>query len=325
MSFSINPDLVPLFRGLVTGLQPFAAAQEVELVFESSLESLHASYNPEEALSEITVLLSRIITFTPQSYYVKVLVGECEDNRERCILTIENTGVDLSKLGEILSAVKNGLLVERQKQGTRFFVSIPIKQNASTLKKPSENGVLLPKKYPMYFSSVSQRLSSYFSNTQNLEKAAELRSKSEGVFLKKVNAIIHWHISDSEFKVDTLAVAVALSRTQLFRKIKALTQMSPQQYLRFVRLEKAKKLLQSKEKDLNVSEVCYAVGFASKSHLRDLFKKSLVLTLLTLQNRKCNLRTIFRNIGSIQLYWYPLNLKYLKWMYNLKYIVLWII
>ena len=80
-------------------------------------------------------------------------------------------------------------------------------------------------------------------------------------------------MSDTNFKVDTLSNAMALSRTQLFRKIKSLTQMSPQQYLRFVRLETAKKLLQSKDKDLNVSEVCYAVGFASKSHFTRSFQK----------------------------------------------------
>ncbi|MFK7814333.1 MAG: helix-turn-helix domain-containing protein [Maribacter sp.] len=273
MSFSINADLVPLFRGLVTGLQPFATAQEVELVFESSVENLLASYNPEEVLSEITVLLSRVVTFTPQSYCVKVSVDECNENNKRGILTIENTGVDLSKLGEILSSVKNGLLVERQKQGTRFVISIPTNQNSSVLKKPIEKTNILPRQYPMYFSAVSKRLSTHFSNTKNLEKSAELKSASEGVFIKKVNAVINSHLADSDFKVDSLADAMALSRTQLFRKIKMLTKMSPQQYLRFVRLEKAKKLLQSKVKDLNVSEVGYEVGFASKSHFTRSFQK----------------------------------------------------
>jgi len=273
MSFTINADLVPLFRGLVTGLRPFAEAQDVALVFESSVKTLLASYNPEEALSEITVLLSRVVTFTPQSYCVRVSVGECDENEHRCVLSIENTGVDLSKLGEILSAVKNGLLVEKLGQGTRFVVSIPTKRDRGFSSKVNTDGALLPKKYPMYFSAVSKRLTTHFSNTENLEKSAELKSNSEGVFLKKVNAVINSHLADSDFKVDSLADAMALSRTQLFRKIKALTHMSPQQYLRFVRLEKAKKLLQSNDKDLNVSEVCYNVGFASKSHFTRSFQK----------------------------------------------------
>ena len=273
MDFNVQADLIPLFKGLVTGLQPFAAAQEVGLVFESSTENLFASYNPEKALSEITVLLSRVITFTPQSYKVAVSVGHCHENEDRCVLSIENTGVDLSKLGEILVSVKSGLIVERKKQGTRFIVYIPTKPNTAMSQMTPVNGNLLPKKYPNYYTAVAQRLTTHFSNSENLEKAAALKSNSEGVFLKKVNAVINAHISNPDFKVDKLADAVALSRTQLFRKIKSLTQKSPQQYLRFVRLEKAKRLLQSRDKDLNVSEVCYETGFASKSHFTRSFQK----------------------------------------------------
>ncbi|MDB2606269.1 AraC family transcriptional regulator [Zobellia sp.] len=273
MAFRINADLVPLFRGLVTGLQPFAAAQDVQLFFESSVKSLNASYNPEETLSEITVLLSRVVSFTPQSFSVKVIVDECNQNSNRCLLVIENTGVDLSKLGELLSAVKKGLQVEKLTKGTRFIVSIPTKNNDRSIEYQNDNKNLLPKKYPMYFSAVKKRLATHFSNTENLEKAAACKSNNEGVFLKKVNAVINSHMSDADFKVGALSNAMALSRTQLFRKIKNLTQMSPQQYLRFVRLEKAKKLLQSKDENLNVSEVCYRVGFASKSHFTRTFQK----------------------------------------------------
>lgn len=273
MSFSINADLVPLFRGLVKGLQPFAEAQEVELVFESYVENWLASYNPEEALSEITVLLSRVVSFTPQSYCVKVSIRKCQEKENFCVLTIENTGVNLSKVGEILSSVKNGLSVEKLQRGTRFIVSISTKPNLFAQNNLDQKEGLLPKQYPMYFSAVSKRLSLHFSNIENLEQAAELKGSSEGIFIKKINAVIHSNLSNSDFRVDSLASAMALSRTQLFRKIKALTQMSPQRYLRFVRLEMAKKLLQSKEKDFNISEVCYKVGFASKSHFTRSFQK----------------------------------------------------
>ena len=273
MNFNVQADLIPLFRGLVTGLQPFAAAQDVDLVFETNVKHLAASYNPEKALSEITVLLSRVITFTPQSYQIKVVVGECNEKKGNCLVVIENTGVELSKLGEILESVKEGLIVERLEKGTRFSVLIPISNQAITRQKGGSTDSLLPKKYPNYYAAVVKRLTTHFSNTENLEKAAELKSSGEGVFLKKVNVVINAHISDSEFKVDALANAMALSRTQLFRKIKVLTQKSPQQYLRFVRLEKAKRLLQATDKDMNVSEVCYETGFASKSHFTRSFQK----------------------------------------------------
>ena len=271
MQFNVNADLVPLFRGLVTGLHPFASAQDVELVFESSVQNLYASYNPAKALEEITVLLSRIISFTPQSYKVTISIGTFEGSTDRCKLTIENTGVDLSKLVEILSSIRTGLTVERLEKGTRFSLEIPIiiqSKGNEELK-----GSLLPKQYPMYYSEINKRLSIHFSSSKNLEDAATKKGPDEGVFLKKINAVIKSRMSDPQFKVDQLAAAMALSRTQLFRKLKVLTQMSPQQYLRFVRLETAKELLQSSDKDLNVGEVCYKVGFAGKSHFTRSFQK----------------------------------------------------
>lgn len=273
MDFNVQADLIPLFRGLVTGLKPYAEAQEVALRFGADTNQLYAFYNPQKVLSEITVLLSRVITFTPQSYSINFSVGQCLKNKDRCVVSIENTGVDLSKLGEILESVKDGLIVERLQKGTRFSVFIPTSPQVTNQQKPNTNGSLLPKKYPNYYAAIVKRLTTHFSNTENMEKAAELKNSSEGVFLKKVNAVINAHISNPDFKVDTLANAMALSRTQLFRKIKVLTQKSPQQYLRFVRLEKAKQLLQSRDKDLNVSEVCYETGFASKSHFTRSFQK----------------------------------------------------
>lgn len=278
MSTPIQTDLVPLLSDLVNGLQPFATAQEVTLTFTSYISSLSVSYNLELTLSEFTVLLNRIVNYTPQGYAVKVCLNESSQKADHGIVTIENTGVDLSKLGEILSSFRNGLLVDRLNKGTRFTVLIPKKRTPIVTGNQKDTQNLLPKQYPNYYTSVSKRLTTYFSNSQNFEKAAAQKSSSAGVFLRKVNSVIHFNLADSDFKVDTLADSMALSRTQLFRKIKALTGMSPQRYLRFVRLERAKKLLQSREQDLNVSEVCYEVGFASKSHFTRSFHKEFGFT-----------------------------------------------
>ena len=272
-SFNVNADLVPLFLGLVTGLQPFANAQQVTLIFKAETQHLYTAYNPADVLAEITVMLSRIITFTPQSYSVTVSIGACGNTVSRCILSIENTGVDLSRVVEIVSTVSKGLQLEKLSKGTRFVIEIPVSNDAITVRNPIGSGPLSPKKYPFYFSAVSKRLASHFSNSKNLENTVSQLNVTDGVFLKKVNAIIDANMVDSDFKVEALANAMALSRSQLFRKLKMLTRMSPQKYLRFVRLERAKKMLQSKAVDANVSEVCYQTGFASKSHFTRAFQK----------------------------------------------------
>ena len=72
MSFKVDADLVALFRGLVSSLEPYASAQEVALSFNSSIESQISYYHPQDIIPGITTLLSLIISFTPQSFSVNV-------------------------------------------------------------------------------------------------------------------------------------------------------------------------------------------------------------------------------------------------------------
>lgn len=81
----------------------------------------------------------------------------------------------------------------------------------------------------------------------------------EDAFLQKINGIIEAHLDQAEFGVNELCRAVGLSRPQLFRKLKALTDKSIVAYLRSSRLYKAREFLQSGER--NISEVAFEVGF----------------------------------------------------------------
>ena len=60
-----------------------------------------------------------------------------------------------------------------------------------------------------------------------------------------------------------------MSRSQLFRKIKALTGQSPSLFIRAIRLERGKELLQTT--DMNVTEVAYEVGFSTLAYFPDTF------------------------------------------------------
>ena len=81
----------------------------------------------------------------------------------------------------------------------------------------------------------------------------------EDAFLQKVNGIIEDNLSEAEFSVNELSEKMLMSRSQLFRKLKALTGKSIVAYLRSARLHKAKELLQTGA--FNISEVAFQVGF----------------------------------------------------------------
>ncbi len=93
----------------------------------------------------------------------------------------------------------------------------------------------------------------------------------EDTFLLKVRRSVESNISDENFGITELCDVLAISRTQLHRKLKAVTGKSTSYVVRSIRLKKAKTLLQST--DLNVSEVGYEVGYANSSHFAQDFRK----------------------------------------------------
>jgi AraC-like DNA-binding protein len=81
---------------------------------------------------------------------------------------------------------------------------------------------------------------------------------------------IHKNIGDSNLGVEHIAEELFLSRSKLYRKIKALTGDTATEFIRKIKLEKAKELLE--KTDLTVSEIGYKVGFSSPSYFTKCFK-----------------------------------------------------
>ncbi len=93
----------------------------------------------------------------------------------------------------------------------------------------------------------------------------------EDDFLKKVWTIVDDHLSDADFDLAQLCRALKMSRSQVYRKLKALTGKSTSHVIRSYRLQKGKELLKSS--DMNISEVAYQVGFTSLSYFTRCFKE----------------------------------------------------
>jgi signal transduction histidine kinase/ligand-binding sensor domain-containing protein/DNA-binding response OmpR family regulator len=100
------------------------------------------------------------------------------------------------------------------------------------------------------------------------ETPAEIQ---EDTFLKKLRSIVDANLESEEFGIGELCKELAVSRTQLHRKLKALTNKSTSQVIRTIRMQEAKKLLLNP--DLNISEIGYAVGYGNPSHFTQEFTK----------------------------------------------------
>ena len=76
-------------------------------------------------------------------------------------------------------------------------------------------------------------------------------------------------MADSDFGITQLCRDLGMSRSQVFRKVKALTGKSPSLLIRSIRLRKAKHYLETT--DLSVSEIAYDIGFSTPAYFSTSF------------------------------------------------------
>jgi len=102
------------------------------------------------------------------------------------------------------------------------------------------------------------------------DKELNINSADE-IFLEKLSDYIRDNITDVDLNVNKTSKALGMSRVQLYRKVKAITNKSAIHFIRDFRLSIAAKLL---EKDTyNINEICYKAGFQDVSYFRKSFKK----------------------------------------------------
>ena len=120
-----------------------------------------------------------------------------------------------------------------------------------------------------------KRIKDFLSESQPSETEtdnAKAVSDIDKDFILQFKQIVQEQIADNNLSVETIGGQMGLSRVQLYRKVKSLTNYSPVELIRIIRLKKAQMLL-STEKKLTVAEVSYRVGFSSPSYFTKCYKE----------------------------------------------------
>ena len=166
--------------------------------------------------------------------------------------------------------------IEGLESGANAYLAKPF--NKKELKIRLNNMVELSKKYQKKYSRVVELpTTTTIDNTTNVIDL-------ENAFLQKVNVLIDQNMENAGFLVDELSIVVGMNRSQLYRKLKALTGKSTVAYLRSRRLHEAHRLLLIGE--LNVSEVGYEVGFSSPSYFSKAFSTEFGHSPTEIKNKK---------------------------------------
>lgn len=123
-----------------------------------------------------------------------------------------------------------------------------------------------------------RRLKGKFSGAQQqADKMEDIEVEgNDDELMKRVMESVNKHLDDPDFNVEKLCEDIAVSRTQLHRKMKKLTGISAGEFIRNLRIEQAAKLI--KEGKITVTQVAYAVGFNNASHFATVFKKHFGMT-----------------------------------------------
>jgi len=126
------------------------------------------------------------------------------------------------------------------------------------------------------------------SFTQKQEDEQMKINPIDNEFIKKITAFVEEHLEDEDINIGNIAVMVYMSYSTLYRKIKALTGLSTNEFIRKIRMQNAYKLLTTHK--YGISEVMYMVGISSSTYFRKCFKEEFSLSPMeyvkTLKNVK---------------------------------------
>ncbi len=99
----------------------------------------------------------------------------------------------------------------------------------------------------------------------------ELGNRQNDEFIQKLHEVVKRNMNNSDFGKEQFASEMNVSSSLLYKKVKALTDMSPTDFIKIVRLEYAQQLLKSRQYSITeISEMC---GFASPAYFSTVFKK----------------------------------------------------
>lgn len=151
--------------------------------------------------------------------------------------------------------------IEGLKYGADYYITKPFNNEFLIV---SINNLLRQRK--RLFESLVQK-----KKTLSLAPGLIVVTSKDEVFLKDVIRTVEEKMADTEFNIETVAEAMAMSRTTFYKKFKSLTGMAPIEFVRDMRLQRAKQFLDAGGN--NVADVAYLVGFANPKYFSTCFKE----------------------------------------------------
>ena len=128
------------------------------------------------------------------------------------------------------------------------------------------------------------KIKAYYANTPLAHINSMAHTRADEHFLEELNDVVHAHIEDTLLDVEQLARFMNVSRPTLYRKLKAISDLSPNEIINITRLKKAAFLFT--EGVYNINEIAEKVGYTSATHFGRNFQKQFGMTASEFIKRK---------------------------------------
>lgn len=151
--------------------------------------------------------------------------------------------------------------IEGLKYGADYYITKPF--NTEFLVASIHN--LIQQRKKLFEALVARKRSNALTR-----EPIVITSKDE-TFLKRVIKVVEDKMADTDFNIDVIAESLAMSQKTFYRKFKSLTGLAPGEFVRDMRMKRAKQLLDSGGS--NISEVAYHVGFSNPKYFSTCFKE----------------------------------------------------
>lgn len=269
-----------------------AVSEEPEVVIPDGREAADEEQGTELSGSKFTILLVEdnvdLLNLTRESLstWFKVLKAQ---NGRQALEVLANETVDVI-VSDVMMPEMNGLELTAKVKSDIEYSHIPVilltaKTTLEAKVEGFECGADVYIEKPFSIRQLRKQIENLLKLRQAFHKMmAELSggngaspispveysvSQKDCELMAKVRAAVEAQLSDENFSVDTLAESLNMSRSNFYRKIKALAGMPPNDYLKTIRLNKAAELLKS---GVRITEVCEKIGFSSSSYFAKCFK-----------------------------------------------------
>lgn len=260
---------------------------KVALLYDQILEKPLLDYTPNESMPEKILLAednAEMRSFISSNLSMFYRVTEVENGQQAYELAKKEDFALV--ISDIMMPEMDGLEFCRKLKNNLYTSHIPIilltaKGNAQDfvdgLEQGADDYISKPFNIEILLAKITtlienrKLLRNKFSKLEEVDFSDITSSSLDQKFFEKVNETVEKYYTDPAFDVDHFAAEMFVSRSQLYKKMKAITNLSANDFINVYRLKKAKELLG--DTTLQISEIAYATGFNDPKYFSRIFKK----------------------------------------------------